>query len=99
MIVGQEIASKKEALRVAAGAGYDAEKVLMVGDAPGDMAAAHANGVLFFPVVPGEAEASWEQLFHEALGKFRDGEYAGAYVRRLIYHFEKKLPDTPPWKR
>jgi phosphoglycolate phosphatase-like HAD superfamily hydrolase len=99
LIVGQEIASKKEALRYAAAAGYEKGKVLMIGDAPGDREAAHSNGALFYPVVPGEEDASWERLFREALGRFLTGTYAGQYERALIDHFEKRLPSTPPWKR
>ena len=30
----------------------------MIGDAPGDMKAAHASGALFFPIVPGDEEES-----------------------------------------
>ena len=98
LIVGQEIASKKDAIHAAVQTGYDRRKVLMVGDAPGDMAAARASGALFFPVVPGEEEKSWEMLFREALDRFHDGTYAGAYEEALIDHFKAKLPSIPPWK-
>ena len=98
LIVGQEIASKKDAIKAAVNAGVDRKKVLMIGDAPGDLKAAHASGALFYPVVPGDEEASWERLSAEALGKLKDMSYAGAYEEKLIENFLKKLPGTPPWK-
>ncbi|HEV3121294.1 MAG TPA: HAD family hydrolase, partial [Isosphaeraceae bacterium] len=49
LIAGQELGSKKEHLALATSGRYDKKKVLMVGDAPGDRAAAEANGVLFYP--------------------------------------------------
>jgi phosphoglycolate phosphatase-like HAD superfamily hydrolase len=99
VIVGQEVASKKDALAVAAKAGYAQGKILMVGDAPGDMKAARANGALFYPVVPGEEEKSWELLHEEALGRFKEGTYGGDYEKNLIDNFLKKLPSIPPWKQ
>jgi len=51
----------------------------MVGDAPGDLQAAKANDVLFYPVVPGEEEASWEWLSREGLDRFFEERYAGQY--------------------
>jgi phosphoglycolate phosphatase-like HAD superfamily hydrolase len=98
LIVGQELASKKDTLRAAVAAGYDARKVLMVGDAPGDLKAARANGALFYPIVPGDEEASWERLHGEGLERFERGQYAGKYEEALIEAFLEKLPATPPWK-
>ena len=60
LIVGQEIASKKDALRAAVSSGYAPGNALMIGDAPGDMKAAHASGALFFPIVPGDEEGRLE---------------------------------------
>jgi phosphoglycolate phosphatase-like HAD superfamily hydrolase len=99
LIVGQETASKKDAIKAAVDAGLARKKVLMIGDAPGDMKAAQASGALFYPVVPGEEEACWERLFQEGLGRFQDMSYEGAYEDKLVESFLKKLPSTPPWKR
>ncbi|HBT21747.1 MAG TPA: haloacid dehalogenase, partial [Verrucomicrobiales bacterium] len=49
IIAGQEMGTKTEHLKFAAVDNYAAEKILMIGDAPGDHKAAKANGVLFFP--------------------------------------------------
>ncbi len=99
VIAGQEMGSKKQHLALAAKAKYAADHILMVGDAPGDMEAARANGTLFFPINPGQEEKSWERFFKEGLAKFTTGAYAGAYEASLIAEFEKLLPSVPPWKK
>ena len=98
VIAGQEMGSKKEHLKLTAGGKYAQDCVLMIGDAPGDFAAARANNALFFPVNPGLEETSWERLHQEALGKFFNRTYAGDYEAGLIAEFEKLLPEKPPWK-
>lgn len=99
VIAGQEYGTKKEHLEFAAVEKYPSDKILMIGDAPGDRKAAEANGVLFYPVNPGHEEASWERLYNEALDKFFNGSYAGDYQQQLIEEFEGYLPENPPWKR
>lgn len=98
-IAGQEMGSKKEHIHLVANGRYDKSKVLMIGDAPGDMKAARANGALFFPVFPGHEEDSWQLFFCEAAEKFHKGAYTADYEAKLIAEFHKLLPDTPPWKR
>ncbi len=99
IIAGQELGSKKEHLQVAAGGKYKPGRVLMIGDAPGDMAAARSNGALFLPINPGAEEESWQRFSHEGMARFLDGTFAGDYEARLVADFEKLLPDSPPWKR
>ncbi len=98
VIAGQEMGSKKEHLKLAAGDKYKKNHVLMIGDAPGDLAAARANGALFYPINPGHEEASWERFLNEAADRFFNGTYAGPYEAGLIAEFDKLLPETPPWK-
>jgi phosphoglycolate phosphatase-like HAD superfamily hydrolase len=99
VICGQEVGSKQEILERACKQGYEPRKVLMIGDAPGDLKAARGAGALFFPVNPGHEEASWDRFVNEACGRFLNGSYAGSYEAELIADFEKYLPETPPWKR
>ena len=98
VIAGQEMGSKKEHLKICAAEKYPKENVLMIGDAPGDLAAARANGALFFPVNPGHEEQSWERFYREAMDRFFNHTYAGDYEASLIAGFEKLLPEKPPWK-
>ncbi len=99
LIAGQEYGSKKEHLALAAKGKYPDDQILMIGDAPGDLKAAKSNGVLFYPVVPGDEENSWMRFHDEAIDNFLNGRYAGNYERNLISEFEKSLPDTPPWQK
>ncbi|MDO4349196.1 MAG: HAD hydrolase-like protein [Eubacteriales bacterium] len=78
---------------------YQPEDVLMIGDAPGDLEAARQNGVLFFPIRPGEEVESWAEFTAEGLGRFLNGTFAGEYEARQIERFNGSLKDTPPWKQ
>lgn len=99
VIAGQEMGTKKQHLQMATGGKYEANHVLMMGDANGDLEAARGNNALFFPINPGHEEESWERFYKEGVHKFLNGEYAGEYEAKLIAEFEKLLPSTPPWKR
>ena len=98
-IAGQEQGTKKEHIQIAGGGKYDTQRMLMIGDAPGDMKAARANNALFYPINPGDEAASWERLYTEAMDKFFDGTYAGDYEKKLIEEFDSYLPEVPPWKK
>ena len=97
IIAGQEMGTKTEHLKFAAVDNYAADKILMIGDAPGDHKAAKANGVLFFPILPGREEDSWERLHGEALDRFFAGTYAGEYEEKLFAEFDGCLPENPSW--
>ncbi len=99
VIAGQEMGKKQLHLQLAANGKYEPDHILMVGDAPGDMKAAKANNALFYPVNPGDEEASWQRFYKEAVQKFLSETYAGDYEAELIAEFEAMLPETPPWKR
>jgi phosphoglycolate phosphatase-like HAD superfamily hydrolase len=97
LIAGQEMGTKTEHLKLAAAGKYPNEKILMIGDAPGDRNAAKANGALFQPINPGHEEDSWQRFFEEGIDKFLGSTFAGEYEARLIDEFERHLPENPPW--
>lgn len=97
IIAGQEMGTKTEHIKFAAAGKYPAEKILMIGDAPGDFKAAKGNSALFYPIVPGKEEASWKRFFDEALDRFFSGRYAGEYEAALIKEFDACLPEKPHW--
>jgi len=99
VIAGQELGTKAEQLELAVSSKYDSHSVLVVGDAPGDLAAARSVGASFYPIMPGDEERSWELLCCEAYDKFLAGEYHGDYEQRLVQLFEALLPSEPPWAR
>ncbi len=96
-IAGQEHGTKTEHIRFAAHGKYHSEKMLMIGDAPGDLNAAESNGTLFFPVNPGNEEESWDRLYKEGLKKFFNGTFKGAYQQALLKEFNQYLPEHPSW--
>ncbi len=97
MIAGQEYGTKTEHLALAARGKYPDNKILMIGDAPGDFKAADSNGILFYPINPGHEEESWDRFYNEALDKFFCGTYQDGYEQELIEEFNAHLPEKPPW--
>jgi phosphoglycolate phosphatase-like HAD superfamily hydrolase len=98
-VAGQELGTKADHLRLAAGGKYPTDRILKIGDALGDLKAARANHVLFYPICPQHEEESWERFCKEAYDRFLNRTYAGDYERGLVEAFDKLLPETPPWKR
>ena len=88
----------KEAHIGSGGEMYPRDHVVMIGDAPGDLRAAQAHGVLFYLIIPGQEEASWNDLVEGALDRFFDGTYRGAYQETLLERFDRALPEFAPWE-
>ncbi|HUT33561.1 MAG TPA: HAD family hydrolase [Planctomycetota bacterium] len=99
VICGQEQGKKETHLALAAKGKYPPHRILMIGDAPGDLKAARLNNALFFPVNPGAEDRSWQLFLDEAANRFLSETYAGDYEAALIKEFDKHLPSTPPWKQ
>ena len=98
VIAGQEMGSKKEHIHLASNGKYPQDRVLMIGDAPGDMKAARANKAKFYPINPGHEEKSWERFYNEVADAFLSGKYNADYEAELIEEFDSFLPEVPPWK-
>lgn len=98
-IAGLEMGNKKEQLRLAKDNRYADDHVLMIGDALGDLEAARANNILFYPIIPEEEEVSWQRFYEEAFDRFISKRYAGAYQEKMVAEFEKRLLSVPPWKK
>ncbi len=96
-IAGQEHGTKTEHIAQAAKDKYDDDKILMIGDAKGDLDAARNNGVLFFPIIPGSENESWKKFIDEGREKFMNGTYSGDYENSLLKRFTNSLPDKPGW--
>lgn len=98
MIAGQESGGKAEILRLAMQDSYQPDKVLMIGDAPSDKAAADENGVAFYPILAGREAASWGYFYQEAAELFRAGQYRSLCEPEWIAHFNRNLPLYPDWQ-
>jgi hypothetical protein len=97
VIAGQEHGTKAEHIALSAKGKYPDNRILLIGDAIGDLKAAKENGVLFFPIIPGRENSSWEKLHEEGLENFMSGTYSVNYEESLIKEFRKSLPEKPPW--
>ena len=71
--------------------GYDRDKVVMCGDAPGDLAAAQKNGVYFYPILVHRERESWREFIDVAAGKLTGGCYGGDYQDAKRQEFLKNL--------
>ena len=99
IIAGQELGTKAEHLTLAAGEKYAADRVLVIGDALGDLQAAETARALFFPINPGHEEVSWQRFHDEAFDRFLVGAFAGDYQAARVNEFKALLPEIPPWKK
>lgn len=90
-IAGQEFGTKAEQLRMATEGRYEKNRILMVGDALGDLKAARAVGVSFYPIQPDDEVSSWICFRDEVLGLFLAGRYSGAYEQEKVARFEASL--------
>ena len=84
IVLAQDVGSKAACIAEMLKFGYDATKVVMVGDAPGDCDAAEKNGVHYYPILVNHEKESWEEAIALAFPKLRSGGYAP-------YGAEKKL--------
>ena len=90
LLMSQETGRKEECLKTLLEKGYERDHVLMVGDAPADLAAAQGAGVLFYPILAYQERESWEK-FSKALECFTEGRYAGVYQEERIKEFQENL--------
>lgn len=91
VMLGQEAGTKAACIAGLKENNFSNDKILMVGDAPGDLDAALKNGVLYYPILVGKEEFSWKRLATEALAKLVDGSYIGEYQQKLIDEFNSSL--------
>ena len=89
LVMCQDMGSKDYCIAQLKKKGYAADHILMVGDAPGDRAAAQANNVWYYPILVRREKESWEE-FPEAAARLREGSYA-AYETRKIEEFLENL--------
>ena len=84
LLMGQDAGSKAFCLKALAAKGYPGDRILMAGDALGDLDAAQEVGTLFFPILVGHETESWKELREEGFARFLDGSFAGAYQEELL---------------
>lgn len=91
IVMAQNAGSKAACIAALLEKGYDTDKVIMCGDAPGDLAAAQKNGVSFFPILVRREKESWREFMDTAFDKLLDGTYSGEYDRQKTEAFLANL--------
>lgn len=88
IVLAQDVGSKAACIAEMLKFGYDRDKVLMVGDAPGDCDAAEKNGVHYYPILVNHEKESWDEAIAVGFGKLQSGAYAeyGAQKKQAFLH-------------
>jgi len=76
--------------------GVSPERVLLLGDAPGDLRTAEECTIAFYPIFPGRETASWNQFMNEDADHFFAGRYREQREAQLIREYQELLSEDPP---
>ena len=76
IVLAQDVGSKAACIAAMLKFGYDLDKVVMIGDAPGDCDAAEKNNVHYYPILVNHEKESWDEAIAVAFSKLQSGEYA-----------------------
>ena len=76
IVLAQDVGSKAACIKEMLKFAYDLDKVLMIGDAPGDSDAAEKNGVFYYPILVNHEKESWDEAIELAFSKLLSGSYA-----------------------
>lgn len=91
ILLAQNVGSKAFCIAELLKKGYETDKVLMTGDAPGDLEAARANGVFYYPILVRREGDSWREFRETAVDKLTAGSYGGAYQQEKLDAFLNNL--------
>ena len=92
-VFGQDEGTKSVCIAKMLEEGYDRDKALKVGDAPGDYKAAEENGILYYPIIPGSEIESWALLRDKFADIFKAGVYKGEEMDKRLELFLSALPE------
>lgn len=101
-VLGQERGSKAQALAAYVANTAEGEdrprdrRILLIGDAFGDLETARSLGTAFFPILPGREEECWSLLIAEGFERFLVGETAPG--PGLLTDFLATPASDPPWR-
>lgn len=91
LVLAQDAGTKAYCIQELVKKGYDRTKVVMCGDAPGDMDAATANGVFYYPIKVNLEKESWQEFIDIGFDKLLSGTYGDAYQDTKTDEFIKNL--------
>lgn len=90
-IMSQETGSKSHCIKELLKEGYDAKRILMIGDTSEDLKAAQENGILYYPIMVGKEKECWKQLVEKDIYYFFTDSFKGEYENSLIGNFYDNL--------
>ena len=91
LVLAQDAGTKAYCIQELLKKGYDKKNVVMCGDAPGDLDAAKANGVFYFPIKVNLEKESWSEFIADGFDRLLQGTYEGAYQNEKNDEFIKNL--------
>lgn len=91
IILSQNVGSKAYCIREMLKKGYDKDKVMMTGDAPGDYDAAKKNDVFYYPILVRHEKESWLEFKETAVNRLLNGNYEGEYQAAKVEAFLENL--------
>ncbi|MBO5461001.1 MAG: HAD hydrolase-like protein [Ruminococcus sp.] len=91
IILSQNVGSKAYCIQEMLKKGYDTDKVMMTGDAPGDYDAAKKNGVFYYPILVRHEKESWVEFKETAVNQLLNGKYEGEYQEAKVEEFLNNL--------
>ena len=90
IVLAQDVGSKAACIEAMLKFGYDPDKVLMIGDAPGDCDSAEKNKVHYYPILVNHEQESWRDAVMLAYEKLQNGTYS-AYGAQKKQEFLQNL--------
>ncbi len=90
-VMAQNSGNKTECIKKLVEKGYDKNKVVMCGDALGDLEAADKNCVYFYPILVRRESESWQEFIDVALTRLLDGSYGDGYAEKKKNEFIENL--------
>ena len=94
IMLTQEVGPKSFCIKKMLEYGYDKDKVIMIGDAPGDRKSAEKTGVKFFPILVNHEVESWDRFMNEGLEKFTGAGFDEAYQNDINKAFDENLGEA-----
>ena len=91
VLMSQEEGTKSQCIAKLLKLGYDKHKVIMVGDAIGDLEAALENGVYFYPITIKKEVECWSKFITEALLPLISGKLNNDIQKTWISEFNNAL--------
>lgn len=90
IVLAQDVGSTAHCIEKMLEFGYDRDKVLLIGDDPGDSEAARLSGIWFYPILVNWEEESWLQCRTDAMTWLQNGDF-GQYQDEIREVFVENL--------